>query len=239
MAAPALTFHDLHDFYKMKIVDHHELDILGESSRQVVNSGHHLASLLEERHKLEVDQRKRNVTEAESSRKKKRSRKKASTEDAKATIHKTHTESRIRRYNSLDKKRFWRLRSGRVVETVLHEASLQPAAHTRHFLYHKDPSPFLVDDLSESWWARKSWAALHDLLDDIPSIFMVDGEKRGLDSSRRRNMGREFNPEEPARRRCGRKLDLVSRRTTPARLDGDRTDEALGSPIDEVFKGIW
>jgi hypothetical protein len=40
---------------------------------------------------------------------------------------------------------------------------------------------------------------------------MVDGEKRGLDSSRRRNMGRQFNPEEPARRRCGRKLDLICR----------------------------
>ncbi|KAF9578063.1 hypothetical protein BGW38_006352 [Lunasporangiospora selenospora] len=87
----------------------------------------------------------------------------------------------------------------------------QKTAAEWHFLYHKDPSPFVVDDLSESWWARESWAVLHDLLHDIPSIFMVDGEKRGLDSSRRRNMGRQFNPEEPARRRCGRKLDLICR----------------------------
>ncbi|KAG0227038.1 hypothetical protein BGW41_003995, partial [Actinomortierella wolfii] len=54
---------------------------------------------------LEVDHRKRNVTEAESLRKK-MSRQKASTEDTRATIHKTHTESRIRRYNSLDKEAF-------------------------------------------------------------------------------------------------------------------------------------
>ncbi|KAK3833215.1 MAG: hypothetical protein J3R72DRAFT_233056 [Linnemannia gamsii] len=45
----------------------------------------------------------------------------------------------------------------------------------------------------------------------MSSIFMVDGEKRGLDSSRRRNMGRRFNPEEPTRRRCGKKLDLICR----------------------------
>ncbi|KAG0310789.1 hypothetical protein BGZ97_012310 [Linnemannia gamsii] len=106
-----MTVHDVYNFYKIRILDHHELEILGESSQQVVN----------------------------------------------------------------------------------------------------EPSPFVVDDLSESWWARESWAALHDLLNDLPSIVMVDGEKRGLDSSRRRNMGRQFNPEEPARRRCGRKLDLICR----------------------------
>jgi len=39
----------------------------------------------------------------------------------------------------------------------------------------------------------------------------IDGEKRGLDSSKRRNTGRTFNPEEPVRKRCGRKLDLIYR----------------------------
>ncbi|KAF9954443.1 hypothetical protein BGZ65_004000 [Modicella reniformis] len=59
-----------------------------------------------------------------------------------------------------------------------------------HMLYTKEPTPFIVDDLSESWWARTSWALLFNLVDDIPGIFMIDGEKRGLDSSKRRNMGR-------------------------------------------------
>jgi hypothetical protein len=40
---------------------------------------------------------------------------------------------------------------------------------------------------------------------------MIDGEKRGIDSSRRKNMGREFNPEEPSRKKIGKRLDLVCR----------------------------
>ncbi|KAF9202165.1 hypothetical protein BGZ59_002288 [Podila verticillata] len=80
-----------------------------------------------------------------------------------------------------------------------------------HMLYTKEPSPFVVDDLSESWWARTAWALLFNLLDDIPSIFMVDREKRGLDSSKRRNMGRAYIPEEPKHKKCGRKLDLICR----------------------------
>jgi hypothetical protein len=78
-------------------------------------------------------------------------------------------------------------------------------------LYTKEPSPFIVDDLSESWWARASWALLFHLLDDIPGAFMIDGEKRGLDSSKRRNMGRAYNPDEPLRKKSGRKLDLICR----------------------------
>ncbi|KAF9953394.1 hypothetical protein BGZ72_005465 [Mortierella alpina] len=79
------------------------------------------------------------------------------------------------------------------------------------FLYRKEPSPFIVDDLSESWWARESWPAWFDLLHDLKGIYMVDGEKRGLDSSRRKNMGRVFQPDEPCRKRAGKKLDLVCR----------------------------
>ncbi|KAF9364578.1 hypothetical protein BGX34_001125 [Mortierella sp. NVP85] len=80
-----------------------------------------------------------------------------------------------------------------------------------HMLYTKEPSPFIVDDLSESWWARASWALLFHLLDDVPGAFMINGEKRGLDSSKRRNMGRVYNPDEPLRKKSGRKLDLICR----------------------------
>ncbi|KAF9151326.1 hypothetical protein BGX21_008515 [Mortierella sp. AD011] len=80
-----------------------------------------------------------------------------------------------------------------------------------HMLYTKNPSPFVVSDLSESWWVRTAWALLFNLLDDIPNIFMVDGEKRGLDSFKRRNMGRTYIQEEPNHKRSGRKLDLICR----------------------------
>ncbi|KAF9575148.1 hypothetical protein BGW38_008246 [Lunasporangiospora selenospora] len=195
LTAPALTFHDVYNVYKVRILDRHELEILGESSQQVVDSGHQPSSLMQERQRhtehitprtstptsslgqdtlraissaanrskgkavaapnatgveiaigshervktnqttdalndLEVDHRKRRATESESARKTK-SRKKAPNGDLKAAIHKTHTQSRIRRYKLLDKKLFWQLKSGRAVETVLHEASLQPAATTR------------------------------------------------------------------------------------------------------------
>ncbi|KAG0340995.1 hypothetical protein BG000_010545 [Podila horticola] len=241
--------------------------------------------MLQEELELEPYHRKRPATETETARKTK-DRKTAPNQDSKTSMHRAHMASRARRYQLLDNNLFWWLRSGRAVETVLHNASLQSGATTRttkalfeddewneilaktpfdlpqlprptllflnklrrsilegkhpnyvmlpdsatsdpkdladcilaqktaaewHFLYHKEPSPFVVDDLSESWWARKSWAALHDLLNDVPSIFMVDGEKRGLDSSRKRNMGRHLNPEEPVRKRCGRKLDLICR----------------------------
>ncbi|KAI8594524.1 hypothetical protein EDD21DRAFT_393480 [Dissophora ornata] len=78
-------------------------------------------------------------------------------------------------------------------------------------LYNKNPSPFGVQDLSEAWWARKAWPAWLDLLDDVDGIFMVDGEKMGIDSSQRKNNDRHYNPDEPSRKKVGRKLDLVCR----------------------------
>ncbi|KAG0221284.1 hypothetical protein BGW42_007945, partial [Actinomortierella wolfii] len=78
-----------------------------------------------------------------------------------------------------------------------------------HFLYSKNPSPFITDDLSEAWWARKAWHAWLDLLNDVDGIFMVDGEKMGVDSSQRKNMHRQYSAEESTRKRTGRKLDLV------------------------------
>ncbi|KAF9154471.1 hypothetical protein BGX21_004714, partial [Mortierella sp. AD011] len=44
-----MTVDDIYNFYKSSILDYHELEILGESSRQVVSGGHELASLLQDR----------------------------------------------------------------------------------------------------------------------------------------------------------------------------------------------
>ncbi|KAF9276116.1 hypothetical protein BGZ88_001931 [Linnemannia elongata] len=46
-----MTVDDIYNFYKTRILDNHELEILGESSRQVVSGGHELASLLQDRQK--------------------------------------------------------------------------------------------------------------------------------------------------------------------------------------------
>lgn len=51
-AAPSMTVDDIYDFYKSRIVDSHELEILGESSRQVVGGGHELGSLLQDRQSM-------------------------------------------------------------------------------------------------------------------------------------------------------------------------------------------
>ncbi|GJJ77616.1 hypothetical protein EMPS_09975 [Entomortierella parvispora] len=351
VAASTLTVDDIFKFYKDRVLDNHELGILGETSGQVVNVAHHLGSVLQERHRppsrtssinselltlppgendLDADTSANHAMKNQAVRSKgkavagpytadqtksalnpdtkKRSgkqtkavqltkKRKVANDNLKAARLDLHTESRKRRYDLLDKDRFWRLSSGRAVETVLFQASIQHGATASicsyvvdvtcrttkalfrndewneivamshfelpqiprptllfleklrksivsgvhpnyvplpdpntmdakdimdcilaqktaaewYFLYHKEPSPFTIDDLSEAWWARESWAALHDFLHDLPSIFMVDGEKRGLDSSRRRNMGRQYNPEEPARKRIGRKLDLICR----------------------------
>ncbi|KAK3833214.1 MAG: hypothetical protein J3R72DRAFT_233116 [Linnemannia gamsii] len=196
VSAPILTVHDIYNFYKNQLLDHHELGILGESSQQVVSGGHQLASLLQERQRypnrtttsasvpesqgenallavspasertkgktvmapcategdltggsherpeadeavdtlgeLESGHRKRQATESEAARKTK-NRKKAPNGEAMAAMHKAHIESRKRRYNLLDKTLFWRLESGRAVETVLHDASLQLGATTRYY----------------------------------------------------------------------------------------------------------
>lgn len=79
-------------------------------------------------------------------------------------------------------------------------------------MYRKVPSPFVVQDLSEAYWGRKSWPLLMELLEDQDNIFMIDGEKMGLESSRRRNNGREWKPDTKSPRKLiGRKLDLIAR----------------------------
>jgi hypothetical protein len=69
----------------------------------------------------------------------------------------------------------------------------------------------VVEDLSEAWWARQAWPAWMDLLNDVEGIFMVDGEKSGIDSTRRRNMDRQHNPDGTSRKKTGKKLDLICR----------------------------
>lgn len=52
-------------------------------------------------------------------------------------------------------------------------------------------------------------------LDDIDEAFMIDGEKSGLDSTRRRNSSRALNNDGYVeRRRIGKKMDLVARDVT-------------------------
>jgi hypothetical protein len=79
-------------------------------------------------------------------------------------------------------------------------------------MYRKVPSPFVVHGLTEAYWGRKSWPILMDLLEDLNNIFMIDGEKMGLESSRRRNNGRQWKPDTKAPRKLmGRRLDLIAR----------------------------
>ncbi|KAF9084070.1 hypothetical protein BGX29_002762, partial [Mortierella sp. GBA35] len=71
---------------------------------------------------------------------------------------------------------------------------------------------YMSADLSENFWARKTWPMLFELLEDIEKIFMLDGEKMGLDSSRRKNQGRGLGSNlSVERKRIGKKLDLVGR----------------------------
>ncbi|RUS23318.1 hypothetical protein BC937DRAFT_88281 [Endogone sp. FLAS-F59071] len=79
-------------------------------------------------------------------------------------------------------------------------------------LYSKTPSPFSVNDLSEAFWARKSWPLLTEFLDDMDDLFMIDGEKSGIESGKRRNSNRRYHPDtQTPRKQVGRKLDLVVR----------------------------
>ncbi|KAF9080149.1 hypothetical protein BGX27_005699, partial [Mortierella sp. AM989] len=52
--ALSMTVHDVYNFYKIRILDQYELEILEESSQQVVNGGNQLASLIQERQSVEL-----------------------------------------------------------------------------------------------------------------------------------------------------------------------------------------
>ncbi|KAF9197595.1 hypothetical protein BGZ49_001891 [Haplosporangium sp. Z 27] len=76
----------------------------------------------------------------------------------------------------------------------------------------KIPSPFVVSDLSESFWGRKSWPILMELLDSQPNMYMIDGEKTGLESSKRKNHGRQWKQDSPiSRKKMGKRFDLIGR----------------------------
>ncbi|KAI8349867.1 hypothetical protein B0O80DRAFT_142460 [Mortierella sp. GBAus27b] len=75
-------------------------------------------------------------------------------------------------------------------------------------LYNTKPSPFGNRDLSESFWCREAWPILKGLLADVDDITMIDGEKSGLESGKRRNTGRKVDMEsQTPRKQIGRKLD--------------------------------
>ncbi|ORZ27669.1 hypothetical protein BCR41DRAFT_392126 [Lobosporangium transversale] len=85
-------------------------------------------------------------------------------------------------------------------------------------LYVTKPCPFDNKDLSESFWTREAWPIMKGLLSDVDGVTMIDGEKAGLESGKRKNMGRKVDMEtSPPRKQSGRKLDLVARDTTNKR----------------------
>ncbi|KAF9947869.1 hypothetical protein BGZ65_008481 [Modicella reniformis] len=85
-------------------------------------------------------------------------------------------------------------------------------------LYTVKPCPFGNKDLSESFWSREAWPIMKNLLSDVDGLTMIDGEKTGLESWKRKNMGRKVDMEAPpARKQSGPKLDLVARDTTNKR----------------------
>ncbi|CAO3572852.1 unnamed protein product [Mortierella alpina] len=85
-------------------------------------------------------------------------------------------------------------------------------------LYISKPWPFGNKDLSESFWCREAWPIIKVLLSDVDGLTMIDGEKAGLESGKRRNVGRKADAETPTpRKQIGRKVDLVARDTTNGR----------------------
>ncbi|KAG0250182.1 hypothetical protein BG011_008585 [Mortierella polycephala] len=85
-------------------------------------------------------------------------------------------------------------------------------------LYISKPCPFGNKDLSESFWCREAWPIMKVLLADVDGLTMIDGEKAGLESGKRRNTGRKVDTETPApHKQDGRKVNLVARDTTDSR----------------------
>ncbi|CAG8594225.1 14754_t:CDS:10 [Acaulospora morrowiae] len=79
-------------------------------------------------------------------------------------------------------------------------------------LYSKTPSLFSMNDLSEAFWAHNSWPLLTELLDDMDNLCMIDREKSGIESGKRRNSDRKYHSDtQTPKKRVGRKVDLVVR----------------------------
>ncbi|KAF9106210.1 hypothetical protein BGX27_009270, partial [Mortierella sp. AM989] len=82
-------------------------------------------------------------------------------------------------------------------------------------LYATGPTPFGNTKLFESYWARQGWPIIKELLSDIDENTMIDGEKCGLESAKRKGKDRRLDLETRAPRKpAGKKLDLVARDTT-------------------------
>ncbi|KAF9994470.1 hypothetical protein BGZ79_000781 [Entomortierella chlamydospora] len=82
-------------------------------------------------------------------------------------------------------------------------------------LYTAKPSPFGNSKLSETYWSRQGWPIVKELFSDIDGITMVDGEKHGLESTKRNGKNRRLDIEGSSPRKPGgKKLDLVARDTT-------------------------
>ncbi|KAF9158065.1 hypothetical protein BGX21_003863 [Mortierella sp. AD011] len=209
------------------------------------------------------------------------------TKKRKANAKEPDMSRRTKRYEEMNPSDFWRLSSGRHVETVLFQASLTGQAtfkmrsYTIDFhckrtralftdeewdemsqlnnfelprlpqstieyitqarkalvngqhvtsvpmptedqfathLYKAKPSPFGNKCLSETYWNRQGWPILKELLSDVDGITMVDGEKHGLESAKRKNKDRKIDLETPPTRKLtGKKLDLLARDTTDSR----------------------
>ncbi|KAF8970522.1 hypothetical protein BGZ46_010473 [Entomortierella lignicola] len=82
-------------------------------------------------------------------------------------------------------------------------------------LYTTKPSPFGNGKLSERYWMRQGWPLINELLSDIDDITMVDGEKRGAESTKRKGKDRRLDIEGSAPRKPGgKKFDCIARDTT-------------------------
>ncbi|KAG0229625.1 hypothetical protein BGW41_002926 [Actinomortierella wolfii] len=162
--------------------------------------------------------------------------------------------SRKQRFAAMGSSHFWILQSGRAVEQVLFEASLEQEANfnckrtksvftddewmeierlndfqlpklpesTEQYLrdvrkalvkgQHVASVPVPVEDqyscelVLRAFLSWEAWPIMKVLLADVDGITMIDGEKAGLESGKRRNMGRKLDTEAPApRKQAGRK----------------------------------
>ncbi|KAF9536522.1 hypothetical protein EC957_010547 [Mortierella hygrophila] len=82
----------------------------------------------------------------------------------------------------------------------------------RWFLYRKESGPFTAGTLlSEAWWSSHCFSILGHLVDDINSCYAINGEKTGLESSRRKNRHRPEEPVKAIRKKIGTKSDVFIR----------------------------
>ncbi|KAG0366531.1 hypothetical protein BGZ54_005219 [Gamsiella multidivaricata] len=79
-------------------------------------------------------------------------------------------------------------------------------------LYQKSANPFITGtSLSEAWWATHAFPTLGCLVDDVDNCFAINGEKSGIESSRRKNRHRPEEPVKATRKKVGTKADIFIR----------------------------